>query len=261
MSSFIRFFFGHLVFKSSETRRKKVKNSLRIPEKMKVAVVSKFGETDPKVIEHIQVAGLDYVQNDPEVVLAHGGDGTFLIAERLFPGIPKLLLKDSKICKKCGTHTVEDALQAIRKNTYKTQSYPKLKAEINGKKLFAVNDIVIRNDVPIYALRFEIKLDQEKIEEELIGDGIVLATPFGADAYFYSIAKRGFNTGFGLAFNNLTKDINHFNFEDTKTVEVKITRGEAVVVADNNPDFIKVKEGDIITIKKAEETAKVITLH
>ncbi|MFA6724146.1 MAG: hypothetical protein WCS95_05695, partial [Lentisphaeria bacterium] len=32
---------------------------------------------------------LDIVQEDPELVITHGGDGSLLGAERLYPGIPK----------------------------------------------------------------------------------------------------------------------------------------------------------------------------
>ncbi len=228
---------------------------------MKVAIVGKFGKVDDKIIEHVQANGLSYVDKEPNVVIAHGGDGTFLISERLYPGIPKLLFKDSKICKKCTTHTIEDVLQAIRKNTFKTQDLVKIKAKLGNKELLGINDVVLRNTLPTHALRFTLKIDEETFEEELIGDGIVVATPFGADAYFYSIAKRGFNKGFGLAFNNLTKDIDHFNFEDHKTIEVTIIRGEGVLAVDNNPETLAVKEGDKILIAKAKETAKILTLH
>ena len=228
---------------------------------MKVAVVARFGNIDAKLLEHIKAAGLEYTDKEPEAVISYGGDGTFLIAERTYPGIPKLLLKDSKTCHKCTKHTIEDALQAIRKNTYKVIDYPKLRATVRNKELLGVNDIVIRNSLPTTALRFTLNLGEEAFEEELIGDGIVVATPFGSTGYYYSIAKKGFSHGFGLAFNNLTKDTDHFNFEEGKKLHVTIKRGEGMLAADNNPSLITVNAGDTILIKKAEETAKIITLH
>lgn len=228
---------------------------------MNIAIVSKFDQTDPKILEHVSVAGLSVTDQNPDVVLCHGGDGTLLIAERKYPGVPKLLIKNSAICKKCVNYTIEDALAAIRKKSFKTEDLIKIKAQVGNKHLLGVNDIVVRNTLPIHALRFELTLDGEKFEQELIGDGIVVATPFGAGAYYYSIAKRGFNKGLGLAFNNLTTDMDHFNFEDTKLVEITVNRGDAIVIADNNPETITVKPGDKILIRKAEETAKIITLN
>lgn len=228
---------------------------------MKVAVVSRFDQTDPKVLEDIKVAGLNYVDQEPDVVLAHGGDGTLLIAERKYPGIPKLLVKNSKVCNKCTTHSIEDALQAVRKNTYKTQEHMKIEARVNGRTLSGMNDIVVRNTLPTQAIRFELKLGDEQFDEELIGDGIVVSTPFGATGYFYSIAKRSFNRGLGVAFNNLRTDIPHFNYDENKILYMKLTRGEAVLVADNNPELITVKEGETIIIQKSKDGAKLISLH
>ena len=228
---------------------------------MKVGVATRSGKNDKDIIEKLRAVGLEYVENDPEVILCYGGDGTFLIAERMYPGVPKLLVKNSRICNKCEKHTIEDALQMIRLNRFKVEDHPKIKAMIGERELLAVNDIVLRNKLPTHALRFELKVGEESYNEELIGDGIVVATPFGAGAYYYSVSKKSFNKGLGLAFNNMTKDLDHLNFEDTREVRVKITRGEAILVADNNTDGVELQEGAIVLIKKSEDFAKVIRLH
>ena len=237
------------------------KNNDSFLSAMKVALVARNGTLDQKDVEHVKVAGLEIVETHPDVVLSYGGEGIFLQAEKNYPGVPKLLVDNNKICNKCTKHTIEDWMYAIRTNTFKVENYIKIKAKIGEKRLLAVKEIVLRNKLPTHALRFELNLGGESFEEGFVGDGIVVATPFGAHGYFYSIARTVFNIGLGLAFNNLTRDISHFNFEDEKSIEIKVTRGEAVLTADNNPDAIEIKEGDSILIKKAEEKAQIMSLH
>ena len=43
-----------------------------------------------------ELAGVELVEDSPDLVLTHGGDGALLGAERDFPGVPKLPLRDAR---------------------------------------------------------------------------------------------------------------------------------------------------------------------
>lgn len=194
-------------------------------------------------------------QKYPDFVLSVGGDGTFLISERLYPGIPKILIKESKICIKCHDSPAEHILEKIKNKQFKIEEFQKIEVSFKNKILKASNDIIIRNKFPINAIRFEIS----DINEELIGDGIVAATSFGSTGYFHSITKKSFNSGFGLAFNNTTKYIEPLLLKDINKT-FKITRGSALVSADNNDKIFELKEGEKVNIYSSKEKAKIVRI-
>ena len=54
----------------------------------------------------------------------------------------------------------------ISEDDFGIKEIKKIKAEINGKELFGLNDIIIRNQLPNSALRFEVSINGEKIGDE-----------------------------------------------------------------------------------------------
>ncbi len=194
---------------------------------------------------------------NPEIVVSYGGDGTFLMSERAFPGIPKVLIRNSNICNKCHNHPTEHVLDKISKGDYKVVEHVKLKAGIKSKELICTNDFVIRNKLPTHALRFKMNINGES-GDELIGDGVVISTVFGSSGYYYSIARRNFSRGIGVAFNNLHKEREHLNIGENDKIRVEIIRGDAVLVSDNDPTIIELKEGDIVEIEKCDDVARLI---
>jgi len=228
---------------------------------MKISVVGKSGMDMRGIKKEVEKAGLKLVDKNPDLVVSYGGDGTLLVTERVFPGVPKLSIKNSATCQKCYDVSLAGALEKIKNQEYEIEKMIKLEASVNGKEsLVCVNDFVIRNDVPTHALRFEVQVGDKKIKH-LIGDGLVVSTPFGSTGYYSSISRRTFPRGIGLAFNNLTKPRKHLVVGDNSLINVEIKRRTGVLVADNNPKLINLKEGDLITIKKSEEFAQVIKLR
>ena len=63
----------------------------------KIHVVGKDPEKVEKMRTQLAERELEYVESDPDLVISYGGDGIFLIAERIFPGVPKILIRDSEI--------------------------------------------------------------------------------------------------------------------------------------------------------------------
>src|SRR3989344_876896 len=97
---------------------------------------------------------LSHISDKPDVVLTVGGDGSFLSAERFFPGIPKLLVREDSICKKCTCDSLSEALERLMKNHFNLQNFSKLAVTVKGIKKEAANDVIIRNIHPTHAIRF-----------------------------------------------------------------------------------------------------------
>lgn len=209
-----------------------------------------YGKNAQNLLKLARSLDLEVVSKNPQVIISYGGDGTLLASERKFPQIPKLPIRDSKVCKKCSDHTDDQLLNALIKGRLKLQEFPKLEANLNDLKFLALNDIVIRNTTPIHAIRFLVKLNGRSISPEIvIGDGVVVATPFGSSGYFQSITKKTFSSGFALAYNNTTVGLSPIYFRPKENVGVVIIRGPANLSFDNEPHLVNLKEQDEVVIK------------
>jgi len=207
--------------------------------------------------------GFEIVTAKPDVIISYGGDGTLLSSERIYPGIPKLPIRDSLICNKCPDHKEEVLLQDLLENRLQLQEYTKLQTSIAGQTIYALNDFVIRNTLPIHTIRFQVTSVTSHPDERrdpyklLIGDGIVISTSFGSTGYFKSITGQTFKKGWGLAFNNITEKIPPIFFKDEDTVTFKLVRGTATLSFDNNPDIFKIDEGSELIFKLSNQKAKI----
>jgi NAD kinase len=221
---------------------------------LKVAVVS----WTPQVIRNeLKKAGLNVVNFRPDVVLAFGGDGTFLFSEQEYPGVPKLFVRHDRECLK--PHHINKIAAALKDGNYIIEEFPKLEAVVGKRKLVAMNDINVHYTPPT-AMRFAVKVGQRVLAECAVGDGLVIATPYGSTGYYKSITRSVFAHNFGLAFNNPTQPMKTVSVPEDSTVTVGIIRGPGVLAADCNKKVIPLKDKDIIKIKKANQPARLIHL-
>ncbi len=226
---------------------------------MKIAVYGKTPESKAQLLKAIKKAGFTYDEKKPELVISYGGDGTFLWAERTYPGIPKALFRHSTICKKCHNLPIDHALALLNKRKYRIISHHKLQARIGTTALLATNDIVIRNALPTHALRFTVTVNGKRINREFIGDGIVVATTFGSTAYFHSITRKTFTKGIGIAFNNTTVEQKPLFLPEKAVIKLTVTRGEGLLAADNEQRMVVITPGKSVTIQVSKKKTKLIS--
>jgi len=224
---------------------------------MRVAVVGrhrKYVERDlPKY-------GLKLSRKNPDVVISYGGDGTILYAERKYPAIPKIFIRHNAVCIKCHGDEYPKFLRKLSKKKFKIVKEIKVEGSVKGNKLIGFNEINVTTRKPIHALRFDVYVNEKVVARNVIGDGIVVSTPFGSQAYYYSITRKTFKKGLGIAFNNTRKKIKNLVVNENSVIKVKILRDEGLMVADNNPKFVRLSAGDVVTIKKAKEKARIIKI-
>ena len=204
------------------------------------------------------------VTDRPDLILSYGGDGALLGAERAFPGVPKLPLRDRRANPHCPDHGEDATLASLIAGRLKKARLIKLEATVTGhaaQPLTAVNDIVVHTRIITSAVRYRVWLDDALYANQVVGDGLVAATPFGSSGYYRSITHSIFKTGMGLAFNNSTEPTHHLVLPEAAVVRVQILRGPAVLLADNAPGRITLAAGTEVVIRRSPQVATVLGLE
>ena len=204
--------------------------------------------------------GFKIVKRNPDFVVCYGGDGTILFSERKFPQVPKLVVKRENIRRKCDytLDDVKDILPKIRDGNFRIRKEIKLETKLENENLVGLNEIQIRAKLPISAIRFSVLVDGKEFDN-LVGDGVIVATPFGSTGYYRSTGGRQFRKGIGIAFNNLhNKKIKSFVVPESSLVKVKVNRGPTWVLADNYEKFFELKENVVTAIRKSKSIANFI---
>lgn len=222
---------------------------------MKVAVVSLW----KKLIEReLKKSGFDVTERKPEAVVCVGGEGTFLFAELERPGVPKLLIMHH--CSGCKTHDYRDILEKLRAGKYRLEEKMKVSGACRGRMLVALNEISVHFSPPC-AIGIDVSVDGKNVARSLVGDGVVVATPYGSSAYYHSITRKTFKSGIGIAFNNPAVPKGHVVVPDTSAIDIRVTKGEGYMAADCNREVLPLKKGDTVEIRKWPEPARIIRLR
>jgi len=236
-----------------------VGNLSMAPKKLeRVLVVSR--QDTSKIKGVLAAEGFKVVERNPDFIVCYGGDGTVLFSERTFPGVPKLIIKTSRVCRKCdyAPDDLRDLLSKIREGNYCLHKRMKLETEAKGEKLVGLNEIQVHPKLPIYAVRFSLSVDGKECKD-LIGDGVIVATSFGSTGYYEATGGKRFTKGIGISFNNLhNRNMKSLVVPEDSIVKLTISRGPAWLLADNNKNFIELRAEDTVTIRKSSSVANFI---
>ena len=205
---------------------------------------------------------VEVVDASPDLVISYGGGGALLGAERDFPGVPKFPLRDSRSNPKCPEHSEEELLARLFAGDLKRVELLKIEAVVPGKgTLVALNDIVLNKRIISSAVRYRVWLDDELYANQIVGDGLVAASPFGSTGYYRSITRSMFRRGIGLAFNNSTEPTDHLVISEDSRLRVEVIRGPAVLLGDNAPRRIRLRRGDRVEIQRHRQCAVILGLE
>ncbi len=204
--------------------------------------------------------GMEESGEAPELIVAHGGDGALLGAERDYPGVPKLPIRDAGTAPLCELHSCESQLADFRAGRTVLVHLPKVAGETGGRVATALNDVFLHNLDRASALRYRVRIDGELYANEVVGDGVGISSVHGSTAYYRSITHSIFRVGIGLAFSNSTEEVSHLVLDPGSTVEIEVVRGPGILIADNSPDRFTVYEHDVVRLFQSEERAAIYGL-
>ncbi len=224
---------------------------------MKIWIESPYDKSE--ILEAVKRNGIRLSRKNPDFVLTYGGDGTILKAEQKYPGIPKVPIRNSKICSMCvsyGKNSLDYLFEKLKRKDYREEKINKVEAVFKGKKLVAVNEIQVHNKDPRKAIRFNLQVSGHNFEE-LIGDGLIFSTAFGSTAYYRAAGYEPFKSGIRIGFNNAYPKKEFLKLKSEASVT--IIREKAFLIADNS-ETMTVNPGETVKIKESKQQAVFVRL-
>lgn len=231
--------------------------------------VSLFGgkaeELRPLIDAHRQ---LEIVEADADVIVCYGGDGTLLASELKWPGVPKVPLRNSRRGIRCIPDPPAVVLAKLAENELRRTEHMKLECHVvhsdieeADSQLMAINEFSVHMGRTNASVRFKIWFDEKSYgdEQEIIGDGFVVCTPFGSTAYFNQITRGVFWQGIGVAFKYTSDHTNHLVLPEDTVIRARITRGPAILAYDNSQEYVSLTSDDELTLKKSDQKAVLLT--
>lgn len=226
---------------------------------------AKAMDIEPFVRRH---AELEVVFKNPDVIVCYGGDGTLLAAEREWPGVPKVPIRNSLRGNRMLAHPPAELVEHLARGQLVRTEYMKLECEVLRpdraeplRYLTAMNEVNVHMGRINSAVRFKMWVDGEPYHKgaEVLGDGFVISTPFGSTAYFNHITRGYFHSGLGIAFKSTSEHTNHLVVPAGSEIRILITRGPALLAHDNSPEYINIYESDELTARRHEHPAVLLT--
>ena len=196
----------------------------------------------------------------PDLIITHGGDGALLGAERDYPGIPKLPIRDKRTSSLCTKHSHEEIIKNLASDKLTKTELIKLVGRTDKHEIIGMNDIFVHNVNRVNAIRYKVLIDGELYLNEVASDCVGVATPHGSTAYYRSITRCIFKSGIGIAFSNSREHVDHIVLSEGTVIKLQLLRGPAFIVSDNDQKAFTFNTGETLTVTKSSDMAKMYGL-
>lgn len=199
------------------------------------------------------------------ILLSLGGDGTFLNAARLVGNrnIPILgvNLGNLGFLAEVRADEITSFLKDILKGNYRVTDRVALEANVNGKKIFGLNDIVIDKANSIRMINVDAFYNTEKIFK-IVADGVIVSTPTGSTGY--SLSSGGpvitpTSSVFSLTpISPHSLNIRPIILPDGGVISIKTLGDSMARVTADGQTYVTAKSPIEVKIKKADYTVKMV---
>lgn len=246
---------------------------------MRYHVISNDDRRRETAVETLEREGFDVVaEYDPgSVVVTLGGDGTILYAARAFREptlLPVRTAGSAGLRTELDDDRLVEAVESIEAGAYATTDHRKLAAYRDGEELRgsfgALNEVSLHHGSPLMAAVFAVRIrdgDHRREFERVVGDGALVATPFGSTGYYRSVTDGTFQNGLGLAFNNVhaPADVpDQVGLSPEAAVEFEVVESshasDAVLTRDNAPEPVELDVGEPVTVRYSDRTVSVVSI-
>ena len=206
------------------------------------------------------------VVKNSDVIISLGGDGTFLNTARIVGDkeIPILGVNMGTLgfMSEAVPSEMKKFIKQIVNKRFKVKERVVLSGKLpEGKKIYAINEIVIDRAFSVRMMEIEILYDKEKIVQ-FVGDGAIISTPTGCTGYslsaggpIVSMESRDFII---TPICPHTLNVRPIVVPDKGVITVKVHREIDVRITSDGQKFKTFKSPVEFSFQKAEYTLKVI---
>lgn len=213
------------------------------------------------------------VPENIDCALVIGGDGTFIQASRKLFGreIPMLGINMGTLgyLTEVEVHNVEKAIEQLMQGNYTIENRMMLYGSgSHNIRDVALNDIVLTRSGMMKIVHFNLYVNGEYLNSYQ-ADGIIVSTPTGSTAYNLSAGgpivepTASLMVVTPICSHALNSSSIVFSDEDEIVIEIGARRDgqiEEAAISFDGADFIPLRTGDRVRIKKAWEQAKIVKL-
>lgn len=226
------------------------------------SLAKKYGNEIPD----INICNRNSYENEADVILTFGGDGTILSAVQSYitSDIPIMGFNVGKLgfLAEFIVSGLEETLKDLINGNYRIITRTAIETKLDNDTIYALNDIVLEKSDASHMVEIKAYSNNHFIGE-YFADGLIVATPTGSTAY--SLSAGGpviFPSSPVLCITPISPhSLTHrpLVVPDNQNLkfEVYSRTGELNLVADGKVRK-KIATGDIIQIKKSEETVKLV---
>lgn len=212
-------------------------------------------------------AGLEVVDESPDMVIAVGGDGTMLsaVADALEADVPVLGFNLGTIgfLTAAEPSQMAEVVERLKDGRFDLEERMTVSATVGGTTAVGVNDVVVEKVDSQRLIELGVSIDGVEFVTYR-ADGLIVATPTGSTAYSFSAGGPLVAPTLGAFV--LTPVAAHSLFSRSMVIppdqEIVITvrRDRTVKVSVDKANLGQLHEGDVVVIRRGERPARFVTL-
>jgi len=217
--------------------------------------------TAEQVIKELKNLGYKISLTGAKFAITLGGDGTILRAARLLAKnkIPILGVHMGGLgfLSEIELHELTEALDRIKKGKFVIDERAMIETLVGGRKLVALNDIVISNSGIARVIRLEVKG-----LAEYISDGVIFSSASGSTAYNLSAGGPILTPDSeSMVISAICPhSISTRSIVIEKPVTAVLNRGKAAILTADGQQLVPLHEGQKIRIQRSKLTTRFIRL-
>ena len=200
-----------------------------------------------------------------DLIISLGGDGTFLSTAKQFLDTPivGINLGNMGFLTEIDKNDFYIKIIDILTGNFTIEERFLLETEVQGKKLYALNDMVISRGSLTRLLKMNLYFD-DKFVDNYRADGIIISTPTGSTAYSLSAGGPIVDPKLDIILVSpiCAHSLHHRPLVISGDTEVKfyVDEDRYMIMADGQESFYNEKGTEVI-IKKSSKTVKIVKFN
>ncbi|MFA7122701.1 MAG: NAD(+)/NADH kinase [Candidatus Delongbacteria bacterium] len=206
---------------------------------------------------------------ESDVIIVLGGDGSMLETAHFAAELSKPFLGVNYgklgFLADVKENEISDRILMIEKGEYFIEERIMLEAETGGRKMYALNDIVLDRGYSQRVLKAAVSING-KFFTTYTSDGVIISTPTGSTAYNMSahgpILQPGVPAFVITAMSPHALAMRPIVVPDDSVISITAESNyKEIMLSSDGQESLTIPSGSVISVKKAPVTSKFIKFH